>query len=141
MTEVFKCIFWESNFELHLCFEMYFLREQLFWFFIYGCWLVWLLFRAYMAAADYFCVFYLYLTLPLSNYFYLFISSHKTLWSNRQDKQHMRLLRMQVQNQQEADSITVKPLHQGEVERYKSNLLSITLLLRGRLGMWAEAHA
>ena len=24
------CIFWESNFEEHLCSEMYFLREQLF---------------------------------------------------------------------------------------------------------------
>ena len=30
-------------------------------------------------AADYFCIFYLYLTLLLSNYFYLFISTHKLL--------------------------------------------------------------
>ena len=27
-TYVFKCIFWGSNFEEHLCFEMHFLREQ-----------------------------------------------------------------------------------------------------------------
>ena len=38
------------------------------------------------AAADYFCVFYLYLTSRLSNYFYLFISIHKALWPNRQGK-------------------------------------------------------
>ena len=29
-TAVLKCTFWGSNFELHLCSEMYFLREQ-FW--------------------------------------------------------------------------------------------------------------
>ena len=45
---------------------------------------LWLLIS--VAAADYFCVFYLYLTLLLSNYFYLFISIHKALWTNRQDK-------------------------------------------------------
>ena len=45
---------------------------------------LWLLIS--VAAADYFCVFYLYLTLLLSNYFYLFISIHKALWPNRQDK-------------------------------------------------------
>ena len=39
-----------------------------------------------VAAADYFCVFYLYLTLLLSNCFYLDISIHKALWSNRQGK-------------------------------------------------------
>ena len=31
MTKVLKCIFWGSNFEEHLCSEMYFLKEQLFW--------------------------------------------------------------------------------------------------------------
>ena len=46
---------------------------------------LWLLIS--VAAADYFCVFYLYLTLLLSNYFYLFISIHTDLWPNRQDKQ------------------------------------------------------
>ena len=28
MIEVLKCIFWRSNFEEHLCFEMHFFREQ-----------------------------------------------------------------------------------------------------------------
>ena len=32
-----KCIFLRGNFEAHLCFEMHFLREQLFQFLIYGC--------------------------------------------------------------------------------------------------------
>ena len=45
---------------------------------------LWLLIS--VAAADYFCVFYLYLTLLLSNYFYLFISIHKALWPNLQGK-------------------------------------------------------
>ena len=45
---------------------------------------LWLLIS--VAAADYFCAFYLYLTLLLSNDFYLFISIHKALWSDRQDK-------------------------------------------------------
>ena len=40
-----------------------------------------------VAAADYFCDFYLYLTSLLSNYFYLSISINKALWSNRQGKQ------------------------------------------------------
>ena len=48
-----------------------------------------------MAAADYFCIFYLYLTSLLSNYFYLFISIHKALWPNRQDK---RLLTYETAN-------------------------------------------
>ena len=39
-----------------------------------------------VAAADYFCDFYLYLTSLLSNYFYLFISIYKALWPNRQGK-------------------------------------------------------
>ena len=30
-TCVLKCIFSESNFEEHLCFEMHFLKKQLFW--------------------------------------------------------------------------------------------------------------
>ena len=44
-----KCIFWESTFEVHLCFEMYFLREQYsdLWLMIsvaaVKSWLVWLL--------------------------------------------------------------------------------------------------
>ena len=42
---------------------------------------LWLLIS--VAAADYFCVFYLYLT-SLSNYFYLFINNHKALWPSRQ---------------------------------------------------------
>ena len=29
-TSILKCSFWESNFKVHLCFEMHFLREQLF---------------------------------------------------------------------------------------------------------------
>ena len=41
---------------------------------------------AFMAAADYFCDFYLYLISLSSNYFYLFISIHKALWPNRQGK-------------------------------------------------------
>ena len=42
---------------------------------------LWLLIS--VAAADYFCVFYLYLT-ALSNYFYLFIINRKALWPSRQ---------------------------------------------------------
>ena len=45
---------------------------------------LWLLIS--VAAADYFCVFYLYLNLLLPNYFYLFITIHKTLWPNLQEK-------------------------------------------------------
>ena len=45
---------------------------------------LWLLIS--VAAADYFCVFYLYLTFLLSNYFYLFISIYQALWPNLQDK-------------------------------------------------------
>ena len=53
---------------------------------MYGCCLKlsWLLIS--VAAADYFCVFCLYLTLLLSNYFYLLVSAYKTLWPNCQDK-------------------------------------------------------
>ena len=39
-----------------------------------------------MTAADYFCIFYLYVTSLLSNYFYLFIGVLKAVWPNRQDK-------------------------------------------------------
>ena len=46
---------------------------------------LWLLIS--VAAADYFCVFYLYLTSLLSIFFYLFISIYKALWSNRQGNQ------------------------------------------------------
>ena len=45
---------------------------------------LWLLIS--VAAADYFCVFYLYLTSLLSNNFYLFISIHKAVWPNHQGK-------------------------------------------------------
>ena len=45
---------------------------------------LWLLIS--VVVADYFCVFCLYLTLLLSNYFYLFISIHKALLPNRQVK-------------------------------------------------------
>ena len=81
-----------------------------------------------VAGADYVCVFSLYLTSLLSNYFYLFIIIHKALWPNRQGK---RLLRMQVQNLREA----VEPLLQKEAQTYKYNLLSISLLVISRLGM------
>ena len=72
---ILKCIFWGGNLNMHLCFEMYFLREQfrrttIFWnvffegailkniyvlklmnnsFKISGCWLVWLLLYIFMA--------------------------------------------------------------------------------------------
>ena len=46
---------------------------------------LWLLIS--VAAADYFCVFYLYLTSLLSIFFYLFISIYKALWSNHQGNQ------------------------------------------------------
>ena len=62
---------------MHLCFEMHESAIIL----IFDLWLL-----ISVGAADYFCVFYLYLTSVLSNYFYLFISIHKDLWSNRQDK-------------------------------------------------------
>ena len=71
---------------------MHFLREQfwsaaVFWnilfegviLFIFDLWLL-----ISVTAADNFRIFYLHLTLLLSNYFYLFISSHKTLWANVQ---------------------------------------------------------
>ena len=45
---------------------------------------LWLLIS--VAAADYFCVFYLYLNLLLPNYFYLFITIHEALWPNLQEK-------------------------------------------------------
>ena len=67
----------KKRFEVHLCFEMYERAIIL----IFDLWLL-----ISVAAVDYFCVFYLYLTSLLSNYFYLFISIHKTLWPNRQDK-------------------------------------------------------
>ena len=67
----------KKRFEVHLCFKMYERAIIL----IFDLWLL-----ISVAAADYFCVFYLYLTLLLSNYFYLFISIHKALWPNLQDK-------------------------------------------------------
>ena len=67
----------KKRFEVHLCFEMYERAIIL----IFDLWLL-----ISVAAVDYFCVFYLYLTSLLSNYFYLFISIHKALWPNRQGK-------------------------------------------------------
>ena len=61
--------------EVYLCFEMY--ERAIILFFD-----LWLLIS--VAAVDYFCVFYLYLTSLLSNYFYLFICIYKALWPNRQ---------------------------------------------------------
>ena len=66
----------KKRFEVRLCFEMY---ESNIWIFD-----LWLLISE--AADDYFCFFYLYLTLLLSNYFYLFINIRKALWPNRQGK-------------------------------------------------------
>ena len=66
----------KKRFEVHLCSEM--LRA------IISIFDLWLLIS--VAAADYFYVFYLYLTLPLSNHLYFFISIHKALWLNRQGK-------------------------------------------------------
>ena len=66
-----------KQFEVYLCFEMYERAIIL----IFDLWLL-----ISVAAVDYFCVFYLYLTSLLSNYFYLFISIHKALWPNLQDK-------------------------------------------------------
>ena len=63
---------------MHLRFEMYERATIL----IFDLWLL-----ISVAAADYFCIFYLYLTSLLSNYFYLFISIDKALWPNRQGKQ------------------------------------------------------
>ena len=60
----------KKQFEVHLCSEMYERATIL----IFDLWLL-----VSVVAADYFCVFYLYLTLLLSNYFYLFISTHKLL--------------------------------------------------------------
>ena len=68
----------KKRFEVHLCFEMYERAIIL----IFDLWLL-----ISVAAVDYFCVFYLYLTSLLSNYFYLFISIHKALWPNCQGKQ------------------------------------------------------
>ena len=66
---------------MHLCSEMY-----IFFYFKSLIFDLWLLIS--VAVADYFSVFYLYLTLLLSNYFNLFISIHKALWpNNRQGKQ------------------------------------------------------
>ena len=48
----------KKRFEVHLCSETYFLKEQSF--LIFDLWLL-----IIVAAADYFCVFYLYLTLLL----------------------------------------------------------------------------
>ena len=67
----------KKQFEVHLCSEMYERATIL----IFDLWLL-----VSVVAADYFCVFYLYLTLLLSNYF-LFISIHKALWPSHQDKQ------------------------------------------------------
>ena len=53
----------KKRFEVHLCSEM--LRAIIL---IFDLWLL-----ISVAAADYFCVFYLYLTLLLSNYFYLLV--------------------------------------------------------------------
>ena len=64
--------------EVHLCFEMYEIAIIL----IFDLWLL-----ISVAAVDYFCVFYLYLTSLLSNYFYLFIITYKPVWTNCQDKQ------------------------------------------------------
>ena len=66
----------KKRFEVHLCSEM--LRAIIL---IFDLWLL-----ISVAAADYFYVFYLYLTLPLSNYLYFFISIHKALWLNCQGK-------------------------------------------------------
>ena len=66
----------KKPFEVHLCSEM--LRAIIL---IFDLWL-----RISVAVADYFYVFYLYLTLPLSNYLYFFISIHKALWLNCQSK-------------------------------------------------------
>ena len=74
----------KKRFEVHFCFKVYERAIIL----ILDLWLL-----ISVAAADYFCVFYLYLTLLLSNYFYLFISIHKALWPNRQDK---RLLTYEI---------------------------------------------
>ena len=74
----------KKQFEVHLCFEMYERAIIL----IFDLWLL-----ISVAAVDYFCVFYLYLTSLLSNYFYLFISIHKALWPNRQSK---RLLTYEI---------------------------------------------
>ena len=46
---------------------------------------LWLLIS--VTAADYFCVFYLHLTLLLSNYLIYQFFIHKARWPNRQDKQ------------------------------------------------------
>ena len=67
----------KKRFEVHFCFKVYERAIIL----ILDLWLL-----ISVAAADYFCVFYLYLTLLLSNYFYLFISIHKALWPNLQGK-------------------------------------------------------
>ena len=67
----------KKQFEVHLCSEMYERATIL----IFDLWLL-----VSVVAADYFCVFYLYLTLLLSNYFYLFISIHKALRPNCQGK-------------------------------------------------------
>ena len=80
----YRCF--ERHFERAPVFRKVFLREQIFWFLIYCCWVVWLLFKAFMVFDWYGCIFYLYLTLLFSSYFYLFIRIHKTLWPNRQDK-------------------------------------------------------
>ena len=68
----------KKQFEVHLCSEMYERATIL----IFDLWLL-----VSVVAADYFCVFYLYLTLLLSNCFYLFIRIHMVLWPNLQDKQ------------------------------------------------------
>ena len=73
---VLKCIFWGSNYsnfwmmaadQCNCCFM-----------------LAWLLIS--VAATVYFAAFLSELTLLLLNYFYLFTSTHKTLWPNHQDK-------------------------------------------------------
>ena len=68
----------KKRFEVHLCFEMYERAIIL----IFDLWLL-----ISVKLLIIFTFFYLYLTLLLSNYFYLFISICKALWPNRQDKQ------------------------------------------------------
>ena len=54
----------KKQFEVHLCSEMYEKKTIL----IFDLWLM-----VSVVVADYFCVFYLYLTLLLSNCFYLLL--------------------------------------------------------------------
>ena len=120
-------------------FEMHFFREQfwgaaVFWnilfeaviLFIFDLWLL-----ISVVAADNFCIFDLYLTLLLSNYFYLFISSRKTLWAYLQDRWLLTYGTFKNAGSKPGRSRFYHggTLLQGWAQTYKSDLLSITTYL------------